>query len=73
MCPDSEKEPHGMGQADYARMKVLEMGWKILTHTNTHTYIYTYTHIRQALNSIPKHLFRVFLLSLETRDTKTTK
>ena len=49
MCPDSEKEPHGVRWADCAGMKVLKMGWK------TPTYIYTYIHIhtRQVLNPIP--------------------
>ena len=56
----AEKEPHSVRRADCA-------GNGLMGHQNTLTHTHTHTQM-QALNPTPKHLFRVFLSSLETKE-----
>ena len=60
---DDEKEPHGVRRADCAGNGLMRHQ---LTLTHTHTQM-------QALNPTPKHLFRVFLSSLETKELELLK
>ena len=64
----AEKEPHGVRQADCAGNGSARNGLMRhqLTLTHTHTQM-------QALNPTPKHLFRVFLSSLETKELELLK
>ena len=63
-----EKEPHGVRRADCAGKGSAQNGLMRHQHTLTHTHTQM-----QALNPTPKHLFRVFLSSLETKELELLK
>ena len=63
-----EKEPHGVRWADCAGNGSARNGLIRHQHTLTHTHTQM-----QVLNPTPKHLFRVFLSSLETKELELLK
>ena len=64
----AEKEPHGVRRADCAGNGSARNGLMRHQHTLTHTHTQM-----QALTPTPKHLFRVFLSSLETKELELLK